>query len=128
MKPIDAPRAKHARVQHAVDQAAVADVVDPFDAGRPVGDAGAREQRMDRAPALVDGRVDRFLLGEVQLDGLDPGELHRGVVHHDDLGAEVERQLGRGGAHPGGAAHDEHALAIESECIEERHLGISRFR
>ena len=102
----------------------MADEVDPLDA-RPVGDARAREQGVNRSAALVDGRLDRGLLGEVQADGRHARELHRGVVHHDDVGPGSQRQLGSRGAHPGGAADDEHALAVESQGIEERHVWFS---
>ena len=55
---------------------------------------------------------------------LTPVSFTVGVVHHDDVGAGVERQLGGRGAHSGGAADDEHALAVESEGIEERHVDL----
>ena len=125
MKPIEAPRPSEPVVDHPIDQVAVADEVDPLDAGRAVGDAGAGQQRVDRTAALVDGGVDRGLLGEVQVDGLGAGEGDLGEVHHHDLGAGVERQLGGGGTHSGGTTDDEHALAIESECVELRHVWIS---
>ena len=89
--------------------------------GRAVGDAGAREQRVHRAAALVDGGVDRRLVGEVELDRLDARQRHLGAVHHDDLGAGVLRELGDRRAHAGGAADDQRPLAVVPECVEQRH-------
>ncbi len=57
------PRGSMSVGEHPVDQVAVADEVDLLDAGRAVGDAGAGQQRVDRAAALVDGGVDRGLVG-----------------------------------------------------------------
>jgi hypothetical protein len=73
--------------------------------------------------ALVDGRVDRRLVGQVDVDGLDALEVERGVVHDHDLGPRVEEQLGGGPAHAGGTTDDEGALPVVTECIEERHGG-----
>ena len=44
-----------------------------------------------------------------------PGEGDLGVVHHHDLGAGVEHQLGHRRAHPGGTADDHGALAVVSK-------------
>jgi hypothetical protein len=63
--PIAEPR-QHAGGDHAVDQAPVPDEVDALDARRAVGDARTREQRVHRTAALVDGGVDRRLVGEVE--------------------------------------------------------------
>ncbi len=93
--------------------------VDLLDVGRAVGHAGAGHQRVHRAAALVDRGVDGVLVGQVHLDGLDPGQLHVGEVHHHDLGAGVAGQLGRGGTHAGGATDHEDALAVVTECIEQ---------
>jgi hypothetical protein len=103
----------------------VADEVDPLDARRPVGDAGAGEEGVNRAAALVDGGINGRLLRKVQADGLDASELDLCVVHHDDIGSGSQRQPGRRGPNAGGAAEDQDALAVESECIEERHRKIS---
>ena len=92
--------------------------VDLFDAGRAVSDAGAREQRVDRPAAFVDGTVDRRRVGEVHLDGLGAGQVDFGEVHDDDLGARVLHHLGRRGAHPGGAADHENSLAVVPERVE----------
>ena len=55
--------------------------------------------------ASIDAFSARF-----EPDRLDAAERHLGVVHHDDVGAGVERQLGGRGAHAGGAADDETRL------------------
>ena len=105
----------------AVDQVAVAEEVDLLDARDAVGDPGAGQQGVDRSPAGVDGGVDRRRVGEVDLDRLHPLEGDRGPVHHDDLGAGVEGQLGGGGAHAGGPTDDEDPLAVVSERVEQAH-------
>ena len=112
-------------VEHAIDQVAVADEVDLLDARGAVGHAGAREQRVDRAAALVDGGVDRRLVGQVDVDGLGAGQRDLGEVHDHDLGAGALQQLGRGRAHAGGATDDDGALAVVAECIERRHVDLS---
>ena len=90
--------------------------------GRPVGHAGAREQRVHRAAALVDGGVDGVLLGQVDVDGLGARQRDLGEVHHHDLGTGVLRQLGGGGAHAGGATDHQDPLAVVAECIEQCHV------
>src|SRR5436189_5958375 len=61
---------QHAAVHHPIDQVAVAEKVDLLDAGRAVGNAGAREERVHRTAALVDGAVDTGAVGEIYLDRL----------------------------------------------------------
>ena len=93
--------------------------VDLLDVGRPVGHARARHERVDRAAALVDGGVDRGLVAQVHVDGLGSGELDLGVVHHHDLGAGVEGQLGGSGPHTRGTTDHQDPLAVVTECIEQ---------
>ncbi len=69
--PMAEPAGQHVAREQALDHVAVPDEVDALDARRAVGDARAREQRVDRAAALVDGRVDRRLVREVERDRLD---------------------------------------------------------
>ena len=95
----------------------MADEVDLLDARRAVGHARAREQRVDRPAALVDGGVDAGLVAEVDVDRLDALERDGRVVHHHDLGAEVLDELRRRRAHAGGAADDHRALAVVPECV-----------
>ena len=66
-----------------------------------------------------------LLLGQVDVDGLGAVEGDLGVVHDHDLGAGVLGQLGGGGAHAGGAADDEDALAVVAEGIEQAHVRFS---
>ena len=90
--------------------------------GRAVGDAGAREQRVDAAAALVDGGVDRRLVGEVDGDRAgDPVDVHRREVHGHDFGAGIDEQAGGGVAHAGGGTDDHDALAVVAEQIEQGH-------
>ncbi len=74
MNPIAAPAGDELLLQEPVDQVPVADEVDLLDAGRAVGDTGAREHRLHRTADLVDGRVDRRLVGEVDVDALRAGQ------------------------------------------------------
>jgi hypothetical protein len=98
---------------------AVSREVDLLDVRRPVGHTRTRHQRVHRAAALVDGGVDRILVGQAHLDGLDPGQLHLGVVHDHDFAAGVAGQLGRGRAHASGAPDYQDPLAVVTECIEQ---------
>ena len=82
-------------LEQPVDHVPVADEVDLLDPRRALGDTGAGEQRVDRSAALFDGGIDRGLVGEVELDGLDAVERHVGAIHHDDLGPGVLDQLRR---------------------------------
>ena len=124
MKPIALPRPSMPGVEHPVDHVAVAEEVDLLDARRAVGDTGAREQRVDAAAALVDGGVDRGLVGEVDRDRAgDPVDVHRGEVHRHDLGTGVDEQAGGGVAHAGGGTDDHDALAVVAEQIEQGHGG-----
>jgi hypothetical protein len=100
-----------------VDQVAVTDEVDLLDAIGAVGNAGAGEQRVDRAAALVDRRVDVRLVAQVEADRLRTRQRDRRVVHHHDLGTEVLHQFGRRGTHAGGPADDQRPLAVVPECI-----------
>ena len=77
---------------------------------------------MHRAAALVDRGVDGVLVGQVDVDGLRPGELDLGEVHHHDLGAGVLHQLGRGRTHARGATDDQDPLPVVAECIEQCHV------
>jgi hypothetical protein len=77
---------------------------------------------VDRPAARVDRGVDGVLLGEVDLDRLDAGQLHLGEVHHHDLGAGVQQQLGGRCAHPGGASDHHHALPVVPKGVEQRHV------
>ena len=99
----------------------MADEVDALDARRAVGDARTREQRVHRAAALVDGGVDRRLVGEVERDALHAGQRHRGAVHDHDLCAGILRELGDRRAHAGGPADNQRALAVVPECVEQGH-------
>ena len=74
-------------------------------------------------PQLVERGVDRVLLGQVDVDGLDARQGDLGEVHDHDVGAGVLHQLGGGGAHAGGTADDERALAVVPECVEQTHDG-----
>ena len=85
--------------------------------GVPSADAGAGEQRVDRAAALVDRGVDARLVAEVEVDRLDALEGDRREVHHDDLGAEVLHQLRGRGTHAGGTTDDQRSLAVVAECV-----------
>ena len=113
---------EHVPLQQPVDEVAVADEVDPLDAFRPVGHAGAREQRIHPAAAGVDGGFDGGPLGQVDVHRLDAGQGDGGDIGDHDLGAGVPGQLGRGRAHAGRPAHDQDALVVVAECIEDGHL------
>src|SRR5439155_13572928 len=80
---------QHVGGEHAVDQVAVPDEVDALDAGRPVGDAGTREEGVHGPAARVDGFVDRRLVGEVGVDGGDARRRDIGEIHHHDVGTRV---------------------------------------
>ena len=123
-EPDRAAPTEHPGVEHPVDHVTVAEEVDLLDARRAVGDAGAREQRVDAAAALVDRGVDRRLVGEVDRDRAgDPGDVHRGEVHRHHFGAGVDEQTGGGVAHTGGGTDDHDALAVVAEQIEQGHGG-----
>ena len=83
--------------------------------GRAVGDAGAREQRVHRAAALVDRGVDRRLVAEVDVDRLRARQRDLGEVHHHDLGARVLHELRDRRAHSGGTTDDERPACRRSE-------------
>src|SRR3954465_9735522 len=99
----------------------MADEVDLLEVGRAVGDPGAREQRVDRTADLLEGGVDRRLLPEVDVDRLDPVELHLGEVHDHGLGTGVPHELGRSRTHAGRTADDQRPLAVETEGVEQAH-------
>jgi hypothetical protein len=99
----------------------LADEVDVHDPRSAVGNARAREQRVDRAAALVERGIDAGLVAQVDLDPFDALDRDVGVVHHDDFGAEVSRDLRRRGAHAGRAADDERALAVVPEHLRYAH-------
>ena len=54
-------------------------------------------------------------VAEVHVDRLRAREGDLGEVHHHDLGAGVEHQLGDRGAHAGGTTDDHGALAVVSK-------------
>ena len=89
--------------------------------GGAVGDARAREQRVDRAAALVDRGLDVRLVAQVEADRLGPREGDRRVVHHDHLGAEVLHELGDRRAHARRATDDQRPLAVVPECVSLHH-------
>ena len=91
---------EHVPLQQPVDEVAVADEVDPLDAVRPVGHAGAREQRIHPAAAGVDSGFDGGPLGQVDVHRLDAGQGDGGDIGDHDLGAGVQGQLGRGAPMP----------------------------
>ena len=93
------------------------DEVDLLDARRAVGHTRAREQRVDRAAALVEGGVDAVLVAEVEVDRLDALEGDGRVVHDDHFGAEVLHQRRRRCTHAGGATDDQRSLAVVAECV-----------
>ena len=95
---------------------------------RAVGDARAREQRVDRAAALVERGLDARLVAQVEADRLGPGEGDRREVHDDHLGAEVLHELGDRRAHARRASDDERALAVVPECISLHHVLLSSLR
>ena len=105
--PMAEPRGSMSLGEHAVDEVAVADEVDPLDARCAVGDARAREQRVTGPPHSSTAASIDALSDEVELIALTPARLTVGAVHHDDLGAGVLHELGDRGAHAGGAADDE---------------------
>jgi len=96
--------------------------VDLLDVGRAVGHSRAGHQRVHGSATLVDRLVDGRLVAQVHVDGLGPRQLHLGVVHDDDFGTGVEGQLGGRGTHAGGASDHQDALAVVTECIEQRHV------
>ena len=128
MKPIAEPRVEVAARDELVDHVAVADEVDLLDVRRAVGHARAREQRVDRAGALVEGGVDRGLLAEVHVDRLRARKLDLREVHHHDLGAGVLHELGDGRAHAGGTADHEGPLAVVAKGAECTHVASPRSR
>jgi hypothetical protein len=77
---------------------------------------------VDRTAALVHRGVDRRLVGEVEVNGLDARQLDLCVVHHDDLGTGVLDELGGRRAHAGGAADDQRPLAVIPECVGQAHV------
>ena len=116
------PARQHVAGEQLVDHVAVPDEVDALDAGGAVRDTGTREQRVHRTAALVDRRVDRRLVRQVQADRLHTRQRDLGSVHDDDLGARVLDELGRRRAHAGRASDDEHALALVAVGVEQAHV------
>src|SRR5262249_56711180 len=91
------------------------------EAGSPVRPTATGNGRARVPAAFVDGGVDRRRIGEVEMNGLHPGQRDLGEVHHQDLGAGALDELGRGRAHATGAADDERALAVVPEGVERCH-------
>ncbi len=104
-----------------VDEVAVTDEVDLLDPRSAVGRTGAREECIDRAAALVERGVDPVAVAQVEVDALHARQSHLGVVHHDDLAAQLLHELGGCRAHAGRAAHDHRALAVEAIALGSRH-------
>ena len=77
---------------------------------------------MQRPAALVDGGVDRRLVGEVDLDRLHARRRDLGAVHRDDFGAGGEQHVDRGCSHAGRPADDEHSLSLVAVCVEQSHV------
>ena len=81
---------------------------------------------LDGSRACVYGIIDRFAVGQIDMDGLHPFDADVGVVPNDDLAARVECELRGGGTHSTSTAYDEHALSLESEGVKEGHDFFSR--
>ena len=95
------------------------DEVDLLETGGAVGHTRAREQRVHRTAALVERGIDRCLVREVDLNRLRARQRDGREVHHHDLGAGVLHERRDRGAHPGGAADNEDALAVVPKGVEQ---------
>ena len=82
-------------------------------------------ERVDRPTDLVERRVDRRDVPQVDPHGM--GDVVRDVLHVEGhhLGAEIGQQMRGGRAHPRGAADDHRALSVVTELLDTTHVNPS---